>query len=278
MKDLTEKEREAILKDVAGSVPDQAIVCSALNVIKRNSASQVTYGVRKEPSGDILLRVLDGVRVFGATEITALYAISSRVERVTMNFAKRRLEVRVSAANREPNRGAWRAAKGKRKRVTEIDYAASQVTDREDVRVIDGVVSDVYHSSSRMPDTRFWFEPIVSGLGAYLEKTSGAPVPLTGADDDASESSQGGSRAPESARVGYALCFINMPEVDAEFVRALQETYGPRIASAYAWFAPQDPLFVVNVTRLNAGGQGNAEKAVKGHLARPWREKRKKVQ
>lgn len=274
MKDLTDKERASILQDVAGSAPDQAIVCSALNVIKRNSAPQITYGVRKDPSGDIVLRVLDGVRVFGASEITALYAISSRVKAVKVNFAKRRVEVYVAGAGQTPNRGGWRPAKGKRKRVTQIDYAASNVTDKEDVRVIDGVVSDVYHSSSRMPDTQFWFEPIVDGLGAYLERTTGAPVPFTGADDDASESSQGGSKAPESARVGYALCFMNMPEVDAEFVRSLQETYGPRIGSVYAWLAPQDPLFVVNVKRLNA----RADKVVKGHLARPWREKRKKLE
>lgn len=268
---MREDERELILSQVGGSAPDCALVCQVLHAVQRSNGQAITYGIRThEDDGSMTIRLAKDVGMFTAQHARGLFASSLRVESIDLVFDKRCVEVHVvrdgeTAKNREP----WTPAFP---RTVSVDYAASNVTEPADVSVIDGIVSAVYSTAVRMPNTLFWFEPIVDADGWHAGAAAAAARMHQGdAGDDASETtSTGGSTAPESARLGYSLCFSNMPVLPAAFFQHLQDTYSQRIASMYAWMSvPTGPaLFVVNVRRASAPGSVLLH-AVKEHAPSP---------
>lgn len=264
---MRDEERQFILKQVNGSAPDCALVCQVLRTVQRNGQA-ISYGVRVEDDGSLLVRLGKNVGMFSSAQARGMFALSLRVEHVSIRFDKPCVEVRIvrDGETAQMSRRPWTA---EFPRAVHVDYVASRITDADDIRVIDGIVAAVYSAAERMPSTLFWFEPIVHA-GGWADTNAAAAAAAGDDDDDASESSTGARRAPETARLGYSLCFANVPTLSATFFDHLTETYGQRVASAYAWFgvAAGPPLLVVNVRRA-AAPAGVLLPAVKEHVPRP---------
>lgn len=141
----------------------------------------------------------------------------------------------------------------KRSATQPIDWAASGVTDDEDVRKLSDVVEHVFHMQTRMPAAaRVWLEHI-GGNGCATIR--GAPAPLV---DDAMSSLASETSEDQDAEgvFGFALCFAGMPEIDGRFLGALRTHHGTRLTCVYVWTGvgvPRDAspdgahLLVVNV-------------------------------
>jgi len=273
---ITDANRADILRDVNGNEADCGLVCLIIQTVqepRRTLSFDVKYVGDAVTNADAYLRVrlAGGFSMFTNQQAKRLYALSQRIRAVHIRFSQQQLHVHVSPMHKV----RWQPA-CQRPRVTAIDYAASNVTDVDDIGLMDAIVSDVYNAATRMPDTEFWFEPIVGdGDGSWVPATvAGRHIPLTSelstAADDASESSVGAAagKAPESARVGYSLCFRNLPDIEADFFRHLHDTHGHRVASAFAWFDQDPPLLVVNVRRTTASPAVIVQN-VTTHLPRP---------
>lgn len=267
---IPDAARADVLRDVGGNEPDCALACG---VIETLLGGKLMYRVRRHPDGALEVR-MSGLDMFTGGHVRKLYALSLRVTSVEVSFAKGHVRVHVAPGAAPAGRALHQAA-CQRTRQTAIDYAASGVTDGDDVRLIDDVVSDVYNSARRMPDTRFWFEPVLDQHRAQLPRyrptgtgagpSGGAPHggSVAAAPDDASESSVGAGL--EQDRAGYSLCFANPPDVTGAFMQHLSDAYGQRLAGCFAWLGIDAPLFVVNVRRAAAAGTA----ALAAHLPRP---------
>lgn len=274
---VPDDERAVILKDVGGKQDDCAIICGIIETLYKKERV-LSYDVtRAAESGQLTVRLAQGFDIFTSANARCLFALSQRIHDVRILFSKKRIIVTVlPAAGSQPQ---WQPAFVRRRTIA-IDYGASKITNTDDIALIDSIVNDAYALAVRMPDMKFYLEPIVDGFGAVLEHT-GMEIPLTGGggrgadSEDASESSMGGSKAPESARVGYSLCFSNVPDIGADFFQHLHDAYGIRIAAAYGWLSVSPPMLVVNIRRINLAGTTKVLKVI-NHLPRPLKSDKKR--
>ena len=251
---VPEEKRKTILHDVGGDADDAALVCHVIETLYQGRS--IDYGVSVTGEGgerEIVVRVGKAFDIFTSAHSRKLHALSRRIRNADVVFGKLRVHVFISAQGDAP--AQHKPGIGKRQRITEIDWTGSRVTDADDLLLMNAIVEDVYHMSARMPDTQFYFEPILTG-GIATWRDTGMTIPLTseiggGGSEDASESSIAASRAPESARCGYAMCFVDMPTMSTAFFRHLHDQYGSRVASAYAWMGADlaAPMLVVNIRR-----------------------------
>lgn len=272
---IPDAERATILADVGGNVADCSLVCAIIETMYQ-SGRDLSFDVsRISANAHLIIRLADGFDIFTSANAKRLWALSQRIHDIRLVFSKKRIVVTVTPDG--GTRPQWQRV-FVRNRAVAIDYAAARITAKDDVSLIDAIVTDAYAMAERMPDMRFFIEPIVDGQAAVLQHT-GMEIPLTGKkahdSEDASESSMGGSMMPESARIGYSLCFSNVPDIGADFFHHLHETYGIRIAAAYGWMTVSPPMLVVNIRRISVPATTIVQKVV-NHLPRPLKHAGKK--
>lgn len=265
---IPDAERAAILADAGGNQTDCALICAIIETMYQ-SGRDLAYDVsRNSTNSHFTIRLADGFDIFTSANAKRLWALSQRIHDIRLVFSKKRIVITVVPEG--GTRPQWQRV-FLRQRAVVIDYAAARITNADDISLIDAIVTDAYAMAELMPDMRFFIEPIVDGQAAVLPH-NGMQIPLTGKrsgdSEDASESSMGASTAPESARVGYSVCFSNVPDIGAEFFHHLHETYGIRIAAAYGWMNISPPMLVVNIRRISVPATTVVQKVV-NHLPRP---------
>lgn len=200
-----------------------------------NSLHYTLHAGDDDTSDRYTLRITTGLALFTHEYAAAIVRASVRVLSVDIMPTKHLIDIIIARAAASPAPKRHSYVPVKRRRRVAIDYDAGDVA-ADDRKTLDSIVDDVYASIDRVPeDMGFWYESIRDGSGTAVTS-----------EDDASESCTGG------ARLGFALCFTNVPRVTSAFLEHVTTAHTATVASAYVFLEPParvapSPLLVINV-------------------------------
>jgi len=314
---LHKTDRDRIKERLNNDDRDALVACNIIEVLSRrireisgvsasNDMEPVSCDFITDDEGDpdhFRMQFTKGVSLFSHAFALMIDQVSDRIIDIQLLMTSRIIEIivvrasavsAVSATQRRTGlfsstitlKPAVRHEKirfeprvSKRRRIIDIDYAASGVIELADQRVVNSIVDDVYQSFERIPANMiFWFEVVRGEHGAHLsERHGGAALPFSDdiVDDSVSESVAGGDI------VGFSLCFSGVPDISFSFLQWLHKRYPTTIASSYAWLhvpntVNHEAMFVINVRHINAS-IGDAHRIVQNSQPRGISIKAKRV-
>ena len=245
---------------------DCAVTCSVLEAIRQigehGAVANFKYGIDEGyDEHHFVLYLNDGVELFSDEHAIRLFNLSVRIVDIRFIFSKRRIALKIvrhASNNRNLPREPYVPIERRKKQHCTIDFDAPGIGDADDRRTICGIIDEVYHIAEVMKTT-VWFESIVDEFERLLKPRR---VRLALASEEASETEV----SLEGERIGYAICFRDMPEFSCTFMQHLKSRYGTLVTTSYVWFEPNEaPTFVVNVRRTNVS-MAKTHSTIKGHV------------
>lgn len=232
-------------------------------LLKIPNSSKLQVGFAYKNGDYFYVRVRAGLSILSAQDVHRLSKVSARIRDIQVYPERRLLTITVwceGAAKPMPT-AVYAPPRKRKARRTALDWDAARVSDVDDQQTLASVMDDVYNVVDLIPDMQCWFEPIL-GDGAVHK---GVPIPRTAAAaDELSESSEDAAdRATEEQRLGYALCFSELPDMSCSFLQYLRDTYHSVFIDGYIWFDPpfsNDAVLVVLLRRAQANPGARVEK------------------
>ena len=171
----------------------------------------------------IVIRVKEGISMFGVRNVSRLTTLSSRIRDITLHPNRSLITVSIWRSDAKIVPVLPFAPVRERKPLrSRIDWSASGVHDTDDQRILARIIDDVYNMYDRMPNVQLWLERITNSGAVH----NAQPVAGTDAYYDA------------TGCIGYALCFIGVPDVSGNCLRYLQDEYTAALLDAYLWCQP----------------------------------------
>jgi hypothetical protein len=221
---------------------DISLLCDVGDAIKSGDSpinlDTGSFGNHQIDDKTFDLRLNDFVTHISDTDVLRWQNVSSRVIALHYEPSQNCIAVVMSFADATVSVEPYIEPANRTQRQAPIDW---DVEDEEDIKQLDRIADDVANVVRMMPVLDIWVEDLVPDMQ------------LQGKD--------GTERVPEVNRLGYALCFSNLPDMNLDFLLWLKKRHQHILRVFITAESSSAPMLVVVVRRTRASRETAAQAA-----------------